>query len=91
MGRRHNRMAVGPVSPDEPTAVIWRDGSLAPNSNVLLINSCPSRKSYPGVAMMQSAQNRRGDDRSVSLDSASSRCVLVQSQVRAGFVIVKRI
>jgi hypothetical protein len=32
--------------------------------------ACPSRKSYPGVAMMQSGQNWRCDDVSASLDSA---------------------
>jgi hypothetical protein len=37
----------------------------------LLTKSCPSRKSYPGVAMMQSGQNRRCDDVSASLDGAS--------------------
>src|SRR5262249_53279791 len=41
--------------------------------------------------MMQSAQNRRCDNPSASLDSPPSRCVLGQSQVRAGFVVVKRI
>src|SRR5262245_38928612 len=41
--------------------------------------------------MMQSAQNRRRDDVSASLDGASSRCVLGQPQLRAGFVVVKRI
>jgi len=41
--------------------------------------------------MMQSGQNWRGDDGPGSLNSASERCVLGQSQVRAGFVVVKRI
>jgi hypothetical protein len=40
--------------------------------------------------MMQSGQNWRGDDGPGSLNSASERCVLGQSQVRAGFVVVKR-
>src|SRR5205823_1925006 len=31
---------------------------------------CPSRKSYPGIAMVQSGKNRRGDDRSRPLDSS---------------------
>src|SRR5262245_37418420 len=47
--------------------------------------ACPSRKSYPGVAMMQSTQNRRGDDSSTSLDGASSWCVLGQSHTSYGW------
>jgi hypothetical protein len=35
--------------------------------------TCPSRKSYPRVAMMQSGQDLRGDDGPSSLDGASSR------------------
>jgi hypothetical protein len=31
---------------------------------------CPSRKSYPHIAMVQSGKNWRGDDRSVPLDSS---------------------
>ena len=34
---------------------------------------CPSRKSYPHVAMMQSGQDLCGDDGPRSLDGASSR------------------
>src|SRR6266436_2287737 len=37
------------------------------------MNSCPSRKSYPHIAMVQSGKNWRGDDRSVPLDSSPSR------------------
>jgi uncharacterized protein YbjT (DUF2867 family) len=32
--------------------------------------SCPSRKSYPRIAMVQSGKNWRGDDRSAPLDSS---------------------
>jgi hypothetical protein len=31
---------------------------------------CPSRKSYPHIAMVQSGKNWRGDDRSAPLDSS---------------------
>ena len=33
-------------------------------------NRCPSRKSYPHIAMVQSGKNWRGDDRSAPLDSS---------------------
>jgi hypothetical protein len=32
--------------------------------------TCPSRKSYPHIAMVQSGENWRGDDRSAPLDSS---------------------
>jgi hypothetical protein len=32
--------------------------------------TCPSRKSYPHLAMVQSGKNWRGDDRSAPLDSS---------------------
>jgi hypothetical protein len=35
------------------------------------IQACPSRKSYPHIAMVQSGKNWRGDDRSAPLDSSS--------------------
>ena len=41
--------------------------------------------------MLRTLKNWRCDDVSASLDSASSRCVFGQSQVRAGFVVVERI
>jgi hypothetical protein len=34
-------------------------------------NACPSRKLYPCVAMMQSGQDWRSDDRTRSLDGSS--------------------
>jgi gluconolactonase len=33
-------------------------------------DGCPSRKSYPRIAMVQSGKNWRGDDRSAPLDSS---------------------
>src|SRR5438105_2010704 len=53
--------------------------------------SCPSRKSYPHVAMMQSGQDLCGDDGPRWLDGASSRRVLAQPQVRARVIVVERI
>jgi hypothetical protein len=35
------------------------------------VAACPSRKSYPHIAMVQSGKNWRGDDRSAPLDSSS--------------------
>jgi hypothetical protein len=57
----------------------------------LIINGCPSRKSYPQVAMMQSGQDLCGDDGPRSLDGSSSRRVLAQPQVRARLIVVERI
>jgi hypothetical protein len=53
--------------------------------------ACPSRKSYPHIAMMQSGQDLCGDDDPRSLDGASSRRVLAQAQVRARLIVVERI
>ena len=44
---------------------------------------CPSRKSYPHVAMMQYGPDRCGDDGPRSLDGASSRRVLAQPTIGA--------
>ena len=54
-------------------------------------NACPSRKSYPHVAMMQSGQDLCGDDGPSSLDAASSRRVLAQPQVRSRLIVIERI
>jgi putative tryptophan/tyrosine transport system substrate-binding protein len=45
---------------------------LQPTHFVLFINlrTCPSRKTYPHIAMVQSGKNWRGDDRSAPLDSS---------------------
>ena len=40
--------------------------------------TCPSRRSYPRVAMMQSRQNGRSGNFSVSLDRSTQRRILVQ-------------
>jgi hypothetical protein len=44
----------------------------------LLKQSCPSRKSYPRVLMMQAGQNGRSDNSSASLDRPLQRRILVQ-------------
>jgi hypothetical protein len=53
--------------------------------------ACPSRKSYPRVAMMQSGQDWYGDDGPRSLDRSSQRRVLAQPQVRARLIVIERI
>src|SRR5215470_4130675 len=52
---------------------------------------CPTRKSYPGVSMMQSGENWCGDDGSRSFDGSWQRRVLAQLQVRALLVGIDRI
>jgi hypothetical protein len=44
----------------------------------LPLSSCPSRKSYPRILMMQAGQNGRGDNGSASLDRPPQRRILVQ-------------
>jgi len=41
-----------------------------PGDVVIIPGGCPSRKSYPHIAMVQSGKNWRGDDRSAPLDSS---------------------
>jgi hypothetical protein len=62
-----------------------------PLGQTLIVTSCPSRKSYPQVAMMQSGQDLCGDDGPRSLDGSSSRRVLAQPQVCARLIVVERI
>jgi len=53
--------------------------------------SCPSRKSYPRVAMMQSGQDWCEDDGPRSFNGSSSRRVFAQSQVRARLIVIERV
>jgi hypothetical protein len=53
--------------------------------------TCPSRKSYPRVAMMQSGQDWCGDDGPRSLDVSSYRGVLAQPQARTRLIVIERI
>src|SRR6188472_4384259 len=52
---------------------------------------CRSRKSYPRVAVVQSRQNRYGDDGPGLLDGSSPRRILAQIQVRARVIVIERI
>ena len=45
---------------------------------VVAVRTCPFRKSYPRVAMMQPRQDGRSGNVSVSLDRATQRRILVQ-------------
>ena len=69
------------LSPRE-LAVNFTDtkGSFVSEATVyrLLKDRCPSRKSYPCVAMMQPRQNGRSGNISVSLDRSTQRRILVQ-------------
>src|ERR1700746_1953580 len=51
-------------------------------SKASVATRCPSRKSHPRVAMMQSGQDWCGDDAPRSLDVSSYRGVFAQPQVR---------
>src|SRR5260221_11121691 len=53
--------------------------------------ACPSRKSFPRVAMMQSGQDWCDDDGPRSLDGSSLRRILRQSEVCACLIVIERI
>lgn len=53
---------------DEAAGVVEAVGKNVSGSNTA--STCPSRKSYPHIAMVQSGKNWRGDDRSAALDSS---------------------
>src|SRR6516162_10577938 len=48
---------------------------------------CPSRKTYPGISMMQPGQDWCSDDCAGSLDATSYRRILPQSQVRTHLIV----
>src|SRR5262245_25860779 len=52
---------------------------------------CPSRKSYPGITMVQPGQDWHGYDSPGSLDGSTQGSVLAQSQMRARLVVVNGI
>ena len=49
---------------------------------------CPYRKSDPDVFVVQSAEMRLYDDPADALNFARNRRVLIQRQMRAGFVVI---
>src|SRR6266436_5395530 len=57
----------------------------------LAFGNCPSRKSFPRVAMMQSGQDWCDDDDPRSLDGSSLRRILRQSEVCACLIVIERI
>jgi hypothetical protein len=57
-------------------------------SPVDVIEACPSRKSYPRVAMMQSGQDWCDHNGPRSLDRSSKRSILPQGQVRARLIVI---
>src|SRR5438876_2820831 len=59
--------------------------------NARSARTCPCRKSYPRVAMMQSGQDWCGDDSPRSLDVSSYRGVLAQPQARTRLIVIERI
>src|SRR5256886_10146946 len=65
MNRAHTLQMASPLSLREPPIVLW-PGTSRPVSHI-----CPSRKSYPRVAVVQSGQDWCDDDRHRSLDLSS--------------------
>src|SRR6266481_1759879 len=65
---------------DAAAAAIERVASLKQDyqQRIAAAAPCRSRKSYPGVSMMQSGQDRRGCDGPESLDGSTQRDVLAQ-------------
>jgi hypothetical protein len=64
---------------------------IAPSTPTLSIAatiSCPCRKLNPDVSVVQSAQNCHRQYATEWLDSARSRRVLVQGQVRSGAIVI---
>src|SRR5437016_14103864 len=53
--------------------------------------SCPFRKSYPDVLMVQPGQDWDGDNDTGPLDRPAQRRILAQRQVRARLIVVRRI
>ena len=55
-----------------------RDGGATNVVEVKFNDACPYRKSNPDVLMMQSSQERLGDDAANGLDRPRNRCILAQ-------------
>src|SRR6266478_6722425 len=55
------------------------------------ILTCPFRKSYPDVVVMQPGQDWDGDDGTSPLDRPTEGRILVQRQVRANLVVIRPI
>jgi hypothetical protein len=65
MNRAYTLQMAAPLSLRKSAIVLW-SGTSRPVSHI-----CPSRKSYPRVAVMQSGQDWCDDDRPRSLDVSS--------------------
>jgi OpgC protein len=65
MNRAHTLRMASPLSLRKSAIVLW-SGTSRPVSHI-----CPSRKSYPRVAVMESGQDWCDDDRHRSLDVSS--------------------
>jgi len=65
-------------------------GELVMNPKVF-IGSCPFRKAYPRIAIMQPRHNGRSGKGSVSLDRSTQQHILVQRKVRARFIIIENV
>ena len=55
---------------------LWQ--TLSDKGLPLFIHPCPYRKSNPDVLVMQSSQERLGNDAANGLDRARNRCILAQ-------------
>ena len=54
-------------------------------------HACPFRKSYPDVLVVQSSQDRNGDDSARSLDGSMRGRIFLYCQVRAHLIVIRRI
>ena len=61
-------------SPRQNAAVPFKRSRHVPGFDL----ACPYRKSNPDVLVMQSSQERRGNDAASGLDRARNRCILAQ-------------
>ena len=60
-------------------------------SHVRMRCPCPYRKSNSNVLMVQSSEERPGNDAANRLDCSRNRCILAQGQVRASLIVISLI
>src|SRR5258708_40179198 len=64
---------------------------LITNTQTKAANSCPFRKSYPNVLVVQPGQDRNGNNDTGPLDRPTQGRILTQRQGRAHLIVVRRI
>jgi hypothetical protein len=71
--------------PQQPVGV--PDGVFARAVNI----TCPFRKSYPEVMVVQPRQDWDGNNDTGPLDRPTQGCILAQGQVRSHLIVVRRV